>query len=96
MRNLGNGNIRRFGAGVAYGTGANIKQLQSWDFATTDDAATVETAHFFDPLVAEMNVGDVIQARLDLDGTPLLRNYLVSANDGTHVTVTLAVATAAA
>lgn len=87
MRTIGNGTIRRVGEGVLYGSGNSIKQLCDWDLATNDDAATVEAATYFDGLIDVLQLGEKISARLDLDGTPTLRTYLVSANDGTHVTV---------
>lgn len=87
MRTLGTGRIRRKNEGVSYGTGTNIKQLTDWDFATNDDAATVETAGFFNPLATVMQVGEIVYARLDLDGAPLLKVYMVTANTGTVVTV---------
>lgn len=95
MRVIGNGRIRRSGAGISYGSGANIKQLQDWDLATNDDTAAIETTGFFNPLAGEMKVGEIIAARLDLDGTPVLKYYMVTANTGTVVTIKLSVATAA-
>lgn len=92
MRDIGNGNIRRFGAGVAYGTGANITQLQTWDLATDDDAVAVETAGYFNGLAAEMRVGDIINGRLNLGAAPALKQYIVTANDGAAVTVAAATA----
>ncbi|MER8380709.1 hypothetical protein [Mesorhizobium sp. M1399] len=88
MRVIGNGRIRRTGAGISYGSGATIKQLQDWELATDDDAATVETAGYFNALAALMKIGEKIIARLDLDGTPAFREYIVSANTGTVVTIT--------
>lgn len=96
MRAFQNGWIVRHGAGVSYGTGASTKQLGSWDYATTDDKAAIETSGHFNGLVTEMQVGDVIQARADLDGTPKLYHYLVVSNNGTAVGIALSVATAAA
>lgn len=87
MRTIGNGTIRRFGAGVSYGSGANIKQLADWDLATDDDVAAIETGGFFNELAADMKVGEIIRARADLNGTPVLRHYMVSANSGTVVTI---------
>ncbi|TCD15147.1 hypothetical protein [Oricola cellulosilytica] len=87
MRTLGNGKIRRKGEGVSYGSGANIKQLCDWDYATIDDAATVETAGHFNTLADVLQVGELIDVRMDLDGTPLYRTYMVATNDGTNVTV---------
>lgn len=88
MRVIGNGRIRRAGAGISYGSGVNIKQLQDWELATDDDAPTVETAGYFNSLATVMKKGEKIVARLDLDGTPAFREYIVSANDGTTVTIT--------
>jgi hypothetical protein len=90
MRTIGNGVIRRHGAGVSYGSGANIRQLTDWHLATTDDVAAVETAGFFDDLAADMKVGDLIEGRLDLGDTPVTRKWIVSANTGTAVTITRA------
>lgn len=87
MRTIGNGVIRRKGEGVSYGSGTNIKQLCDWDLASDDDVATIETPAYFNGLAATLQVGEVIYGRVDLNGTPLLRNWLVSANDGTSVTV---------
>ncbi|MCI5075647.1 hypothetical protein [Oricola sp.] len=87
MRVLGNGRIRRKGEGVSYGSGANIKQLCDWDYATSDDVATVETAGHFNDMADVMQVGEIIDARLDLDGTPVFMQYMCSANDGTNVAI---------
>ena len=94
MRAFQNGYIRRFGQGVSYGTGASAKQLQNWDYATDDDKAAIETSGHFNGLVDEMQVGDLIYVRADLNGTPIPYLYMVSSNNGTAVGVTLAVATA--
>lgn len=87
MRALANGWIVRVGAGVNYGTGANSKQLSTWDYATDDDKAAIETSGHFNALVSEMKIGDLIRIRADINGTPVLLFYLVTANDGTVVTV---------
>lgn len=94
MRAFQNGWIVRHGAGVNYGTGANSKQLSTWDYATDDDLAALETAGHFNGLVKEAQVGDVIQVRADLNGTPRLYHFLVVSNNGTAVGVALSVATA--
>lgn len=90
MRTIGNGKIRRTAEGVSYGSGASIKQLCDWDMASDDDVATVETGGFFNDLSDELQVGEIIRARLDLDGTPVMRHYLVSGNSGGTVTVSRA------
>ena len=96
MRALNNGWIVRVGAGISFGTGASAKQLANWDYATNDDKAAIETSGHFNAMVKEMKVGDRIEVRADLDGTPKAYTYLVTANNGTAVTVALSVATAAA
>lgn len=87
MRTIGNGRIRRTAEGVSYGTGTTIKQLTDWDLATDDDAAAVETAGYFNSLAGEMQVGEVIKARLDLNTAPVLKNYICTANTGSVVTI---------
>lgn len=87
MRTIGNGHIRRNTHGVSYGSGNSIKQLCDWDLATDDDIATIETAGYFNGLADVLQVGEVIKARLDLDGTALLRHYIVSSNTGSAVAI---------
>lgn len=88
MRIIGNGRIRRSGAGISYGSGATIKQLQDWELATDDDAPTVETAGYFNALAGIMKLGEKINARMDLDGTPAFREYIVSSNSGGVIAIT--------
>lgn len=90
MRTIGNGKIRRTAEGVSYGSGASIKQLCDWDLASDDDVAAVETGGYFNDLSAELQVGEIIRARLDLNGTPVMRHYMVSANSGGTVTISRA------
>jgi hypothetical protein len=87
MRTVGNGTIRRKNEGVSHGAAPNTKQLTDWDLATNDDAATVQTAGHFNGMADVMQVGEMIFARLDLDGSPAGRIYIVTANSGTAVTV---------
>lgn len=87
MRTIGNGTIRRKNEGVSYGGGNTVKQLCDWDLASDDDAAAVETAGYFNSLAGTLQVGEIIDARLDLNGTPQLKTYMVTANTGTVVTV---------
>lgn len=96
MRTVGNGTIRRKNEGVSYGAAPNTKQLTDWDFATDDDAAAVQTAGHFNSMAKDMKVGEYIFARLDLNGTPNGRIYMVTANTGTAVTVAPIAATAIA
>lgn len=91
MRTLGSGategTIRRFGQGVTYGTGTSAKQLQDWRLATKADNAAVIAAGYFDTLAPVMQVGELIFASIDLDGTPAGKVYMVTANTGSAVTV---------
>lgn len=87
MRTIGNGRIRRKDEGVSYGSGNNVKQLCDWDLATDDDAPTVEASGYFNALAAVLQVGETILARLDLNGSPQLKTYLVTANTGSVVTI---------
>jgi len=76
----------RIDAAVAIGTGAgSVRSL--YRFATNDDAATVEAAGYFNAAVAQLTVGDVIIASLDLDGSPLGKLYIVTAVTSTAVTI---------
>jgi len=56
-------------------------------YKTTDTAATINTANYFDTLVNVLRVGDVIYAYTDTGGTPQGYLFPVNANDGTHVDV---------
>lgn len=93
MREIGNGFIRRVNEGVSLGTGVS-KQIAPFQLATNDTAAAVEGAGFFNALVKDMPIGTPIFASLDLDGTPVFKNYMVTANDGTVVTIALQTTTA--
>lgn len=83
MQTLGNGVIVRKNQAIVH----NQVSLSDWDYATTDAAAAVEAANFFDPLAARLKKGDMITARLALGGTPVLKNYIVTSNDGSTVVV---------
>ncbi|WP_336800487.1 hypothetical protein [Kaistia sp. MMO-174] len=78
--------LRRAVLGGTVGSGAG-SQRSIYHYATNDDAATVETAGYFNGLASDLVVGDVIMASLDLDGTPVFKNYMVTANTGTVVTI---------
>ncbi len=70
------------------GTGAgSVKSLHT--FHTNDDAATVETAGYFNDQVKQFALGDIILAVLDLDGTMVMKSYVVSALTATVVTITV-------
>ncbi len=57
-----------------------------WHFTTTDVAVT--TVNYFDSAVDMLRINDLIITNVDTDGTPATTFYVVTANDGTTVTVT--------
>jgi hypothetical protein len=68
------------------GTGAgSVKSVLH--YATNDDASAVQTSGYFNSAAKILALGDVIIASLDLDGTPVLKNYMVTANTGSAVTI---------
>lgn len=69
----------------AIGTGGTSVR-SFWSYITNDDAATLETANYFDDFLAEFRVGDQIIASIDLDGTPTIRVYVVTSVT-THVSI---------
>ncbi len=78
--------IKRITIGPALGSGASsVKSV--WMLATNDTAADVQTSGYFNSFVAQLQLGDVIIAALDLDGTPAGRMYLVTAKSATAITV---------
>ena len=58
-----------------------------WHYKTVDSAVT--GAGYFNKATDMMNVGDLIIANVDTDGTPVNKFYLVTANSGGAVTVTV-------
>lgn len=65
-----------------------------WAYITNDADTVVETSGYFNTAVDEMKVGDMILCSIDLDGTPEGKIYMVTANNGTAVTIALIKATA--
>lgn len=57
-----------------------------WHYVTTDDS--VVTAGYFDKAADMLRVNDLIISNVDTDGTPATTFYVVTANDGSSVTVT--------
>jgi hypothetical protein len=55
--------------------------------ATTEAPAAVEAANYFDSAAARLPKGSIIMAAMVLGGTPVMRNYIVTANTGSAVTV---------
>lgn len=90
MRNIGTNNvgtIRRWGQGTSYGAGVSAVQLADWRLATSEAASAVEAAGYFNILAGSMKVGELIFASLGLGASVATRLYIVTANDGTNVTV---------
>jgi len=101
MRGLGTpsngiypGYLRRVNEGTIQSGGAAGASLAIWQLVTSDAPATVEAANYFNSWVADLAVGSVIIAVMGIGGTIKHKNYLVSANTGTAVTVALQTTTA--
>ena len=58
-----------------------------WHYTTIDSSVT--TAGYFNKAADMLRVNDLIIANVDTDGTPVTKFYIVTANDGTSVTVTV-------
>ncbi len=86
-RVLGAGNISRINVGTALGAAGAAKSLSIWHLVTDDLATAVEAANYFDTLSDSMEVGDIILAAVDVDGTPKFKVYGVSAIAAGVVTV---------
>lgn len=57
-----------------------------WHYVTTDDAVT--GAGYFNKAADMLRVNDLIIANVDTDGiTPVTKFYVVTANDGSSVTI---------
>lgn len=65
----------------------NSNQPRIWRYTTTDTAAVVDSAGYFNTVADMVNVGDIVKANVDTDGTPGYGEFYVSANDGTTVDV---------
>ena len=58
-----------------------------WHYTSTDASTVIDAAGYFNAMASEMNVGDVIFANTDTDGTPVYGQFVVNANDGSTVDV---------
>jgi len=58
-----------------------------WHYTTVD--ADVSVGGYFDSAAAMLRVGDLMIVNIDTDGTPSTKFYIVTANTGSAVTVTL-------
>ena len=67
---------------IAYANGFTL-----WHYTTTDAAASVDTAGYFNEAADMLRVGDMILANTDTDGTLSSGILHVSSNTGTVVDV---------
>ena len=67
---------------LAYANGFTL-----WHYATTDTAAAVDTAGYFNDGADMPRVGDMVMANTDTDGTPAAGIFLVNANTSGTVDV---------
>lgn len=58
-----------------------------WSYVTTDLATDVDTTDYFLGSIEDLNVGDVIFASVDTDGTPGYGIFVVNLNNGTSIDV---------
>ena len=56
-----------------------------WHYVTTD--ADVTVVNYLDSAAGMLRVNDLIIANVDTDGTPSTTFYVVTANDGSTVTI---------
>lgn len=83
-----NGLKRQFTKGATASGAGTVNS--HWTYDTADAAATVEAANYFNGNVADLQKGDTIQATMAKGGTPVMKNYVVTANSGTTVTIAIA------
>lgn len=67
---------------------ANSGFPRIWTYKTNDTIADINTAGYFNAAAADLEVGDLIYAFTDADGTPEGCFFVVNANSGTVVDVT--------
>lgn len=58
-----------------------------WHYTTTGTAVT--GTGYFNAAAAMMRVGDLVIANVDTDGTPATKFYVVTANTGSSVSITV-------
>jgi hypothetical protein len=85
-----NGLKRQFSKGATASGAPN----SHWTYETTDAAATVEGANYFAAAVLDLPKGDTIQATMAKGGTPVGKQYVVTANNGATPTIAIFTATA--
>ncbi len=86
MQKINNaGYLRRITEGTPLDQGDG-KLACLWQLVTNDTAAAVTGTGYLNPAKARLNVGDMILASMDLDGTPAGKIYMVTAIS-TNVTI---------
>lgn len=79
-----------FGRGNYGGASVDGKKFfKLASYITDDTAAVVEAVGYFNSAADRLVVGSIIMAVMGMGGTMKLKNYLVTANDGTVVTIAL-------
>ena len=78
--------LMREPGGAYVGAGAG-RQVGRFRYATEDPASVVEASGYFNPAADQFAIGDVIEACLDLAGTPAGKHYIVTAATATTVTI---------
>ncbi|MFZ1963869.1 MAG: hypothetical protein WAU78_10485 [Roseiarcus sp.] len=75
--------------------GTPTTQKSLWGYVTADAAATVENGGYFPAtLYTQLSLGDVIMAVMACNGTPVIKNYVVTASGSGGITVALQTASA--
>ena len=67
--------------------GASGNSNSIWLYKSNDTLAVILAASYFNDYVKYMNVGDLLHVYADADGTPQFVDLVVTANNGTTVTV---------
>lgn len=71
-------NLIMFAQGGVTGAGAGV-QVRHWSLATADAPAVVEAANYLNTSADLLQKGDVIHASMTRGGTPVLKQYIVTA-----------------
>lgn len=87
-------NLNLVAQGGVVGSGAGA-QGRKWMLVTNDAAAVVEAANYLNASAGLLTKGDVIEATMARGGTPILKNYVVTAISAANV-VTIALQSTAA
>lgn len=68
----------------------NAMPVAYFSYATNDPAATVEAGGYFNAATNQLRKGDVIDAHLDMAGTPKIKRYIVTSATGAATVVVAA------